>query len=162
MFKDAITLKILPKPKISAKDFQMNYLEGKYYKIRILDGNGKPVGKNEVVSFKIRKSGGKTYKQMTVKTDANGYAKFKVNFIPDNYDVKISYKGVSLTRSLEVNSIVFLHQFQIKKSAKKLILNMELSKVNGKYLKGKIMTLKFNGKTYKAKTNKKGEAQVII
>ena len=37
-----------------------------------------------------------------------------------------------------------------------------VKKVNGKYIKGKYVTFKFNGKTYKAKTNSKGIAKIVI
>ena len=33
-----------------------------------------------------------------------------------------------------------------------------MNKVDGKYLKGKVLKIKFKGKTYKVKTNKKGVA----
>ena len=35
-------------------------------------------------------------------------------------------------------------------------------KINGKKVKGKKITFKFNGKTYKVKTNKKGIAQKTL
>ncbi len=54
-----------------------------------------------------------------------------------------------------------LKKIKVKKSAKKLVLQATL-KVNGKAVKGKKVTFKFNGKKYKAKTNKKGVAKVTI
>ena len=48
----------------------------------------------------------------------------------------------------------------VKKSAKKLVLKASLK--NSKALKGKIITFKFNGKNYKAKTGSKGIAKVTI
>ena len=54
-----------------------------------------------------------------------------------------------------------LKKVTVKKSAKKLVLTAKLTK--GKTLiKGKKITFKFKGKTYKAKTNKKGVAKVSI
>ncbi|MBQ8018575.1 MAG: hypothetical protein IJ258_10800 [Methanobrevibacter sp.] len=54
-----------------------------------------------------------------------------------------------------------LAKVTVKKSAKKLVLKATL-KINGKVAKGKKITFKFNKKTYKAKTNKKGVAKVTI
>ena len=46
--------------------------------------------------------------------------------------------------------------------AKKIKIRITLKKVDGKYLKGKQISLKFKGKIYKAKTNKKGVATFTI
>ena len=54
-----------------------------------------------------------------------------------------------------------LKKVTVKKSAKKLVLKATL-KINGKVVKGKKITFKFNKKTYKAATNKKGVAKVTI
>ena len=50
----------------------------------------------------------------------------------------------------------------VKKSAKSFKLKATLKYRTGKVLKGKTITFKFKGKTYKAKTNKKGVAVVKI
>ncbi|WP_405292832.1 hypothetical protein [Methanobrevibacter sp.] len=54
-----------------------------------------------------------------------------------------------------------LKKVKVKNSAKKLTLSATL-KINGKPAKGKVLTFKFNKKTLKAKTNKKGVAKVKI
>ena len=55
-----------------------------------------------------------------------------------------------------------LKKVKVKKSAKKLVLTATL-KINGKNAKkGTKVTFKFNGKTYKARTNAKGVAKVTI
>ncbi|MBR3150069.1 MAG: leucine-rich repeat protein [Eubacterium sp.] len=56
---------------------------------------------------------------------------------------------------------VILKKVTVKKSAKKLILQATV-KVDGKAVKGKKVTFKFNGKKYTAKTNAKGVAKVTI
>ena len=67
------------------------------------------------------------------------------------------------TTSFKVNNLIslVLKSVKVKKSAKKLTLQATL-KINKKAVKGKKITFKFNGKTYKAKTNKKGVAKVTI
>ena len=59
------------------------------------------------------------------------------------------------------NTKITLKKVTVKKSAKKLKLQATLKKGSSP-LKGKKVTFKFNGKTYKAKTNKKGIAKVTI
>lgn len=68
---------------------------------------------------------------------------------------KTSKKASKTKISLKLTKVT------VKKSAKKLVLKATL-KINGKVAKNKKITFKFNKKTYKAKTNKKGVAKVTI
>ena len=109
----------------------------------------------------------------------NGVANVKVPELTEgNYNFTITYSGdnkyslFSRTGSLTVNkqttptkpvakTTITLKTVKVKKSAKKLVLQATLKQ--GKTpLKNKKITFKFNGKTYKAKTNKKGIAKIII
>ena len=51
---------------------------------------------------------------------------------------------------------------KVKKSANKFKYSASLKLSNGKPIVGKIINFKFKGKTYKAKTNKKGIAKITI
>ena len=75
---------------------------------------------------------------------------------------KSSEKSATFTvaKKADVISLV-LKKVTVKKSAKKLILQATL-KINGKAVKGKKITFKFNGKKYTAKTSNKGVAKVTV
>ena len=109
----------------------------------------------------------------------NGVANIKLSDLPSgSYGYIITYSGdtkytsFSKTGSVTVNkqttptkpvvkTTITLKTVQVKKSAKKLILQATLKQ--GKTpLKSKKIVFKFNGKKYTAKTNKKGVAKVII
>ena len=84
------------------------------------------------------------------------------------YSGDYKYPSVSKTitftktsKSSKTKISLKLSKVTVKKSAKKLVLKATL-KINGKVAKGKKITFKFNKKTYKAKTNKKGVAKVTI
>ena len=98
----------------------------------------------------------------TLKTDSKGMCSFKVSQIPGTYKLKITSKTKTVTRTLTVKHLLTLKSVTVKKSAKKLVLTATLGKINNKYLKNKIITFKFNGKKYTAKTNKKGVAKVTV
>ena len=151
-------LEVLPaKIKITgAKNKVIRYTSNSYYKVKVFNNQSK-LAKGVTVSFKVGK---KTFK---VKTDENGVAKLKLSkFVPKTYKIVVSYKGTKVTKKLTVKHILNLKKVQVKKSARKLVLAASLKKVNGKYLKGKVINFKFKGKTYKAKTNKRGVAKVTI
>ena len=54
-----------------------------------------------------------------------------------------------------------LGKLKVKRSAKKLVVKAKVT-LNGKAVKGKRVTVRFNGKKYKVKTNKKGIAKLVI
>ncbi len=143
-------------PKINAANANVVYAAGKYYSVTVYGTDGK-TAKNTKVTFKIN---GKTVK--TVPTDSKGIAKFKITQKPGTYKVSATALGKTVTKTLKVKHLVNLKAEAVKKSAKKLVLQATLGKVNGKYLKNKKITFKFKGKTYKAMTNKKGVAKVTI
>lgn len=141
--------------KITASNANVLYTAGSYYSIKVYGKDGKLAdGVKVVITVK-----GKTFKTLTT---TNGVAKFKVTSVPGTYKMTITALGKSVTKTLTVKHLVTLKSVTVKKSAKKLVLTTTLAKVNKKYLKNKQITFKFNGKTYKAKTNSKGVAKVTV
>ena len=132
----------VPVIKLTASNLSMLYTSGKYFKVRLTsDGKALP---NQKIKITIN---GKTY---TKTTDKNGYASLKISLPPKTYKVKANYGNLSVNKKVVV------------KSAKTVKIKVTLKKVNGKYLKNKKVTLKFNKKTFKAKTNKKGVVTFTI
>ena len=82
--------------------------------------------------------------------------------VPSNSDIGNDNKNQTSTKQVKKqNKPITLKIVIVKKSAKKLILQAVLKQKN-KALSGKKVTFKFNGKTYKATTNKNGIAKVTI
>ena len=141
-------------------DYSSNYA----YKARIIGVDGKAVDAGVIVTVN-----GKTY-----KTDSNGYITIKIgkSYAPGKYKITLSYKGVTSSKTITVKKILKVKT--VKKSNKKIVLRatLKLSKANEyvnkkdynkkSALKNKKITVKFNGKTYKIKTNKKGIAKFTI
>ena len=82
---------------------------------------------------------------------------FSDNKAPNGKDI---YGGTQ-KNSIYKNTKITLKKVTVKKSAKKLKLQATLKK-GSTPLKGKYVTFKFKGKSYKAKTNSKGIAKVTI
>lgn len=74
-----------------------------------------------------------------------------ITYFSKTFDVVVKKSNISLT----------LEKVNVKKSASKLKITANL-KINGKAAKYKEVTFKFNKKTFKVKTNKKGIATVSI
>ena len=139
-----------------AKNLAIKYTSNKYYKVKVYNKYNK-LAKGVIVRFKVGK---KTFK---VKTNKYGVAKLKLSrFAPKKYKITITYKGTKVTKRLTVKHILKLNKANVRKYARKVTLTASLKKVNGKYPKGKTIKFKFNKKTYKAKTNKKGIAKISI
>jgi len=143
-------------PKITGnKNLVMDYNSGLSYTVRVYGTDGK-VAANDYVIFKINN---KIHK---VKTNQGGYALLKINEVPKVYTITAEYKGIKVTNKVTVKQILKSKNYKVKKSAKKLILTATLKSSKGKAIKNKNIVFKLNGKSYKAKTNKKGIAKVTI
>ena len=141
-------------------DYSSNYA----YRVRFIGVDGKAVGAGVIVTVN-----GKTY-----KTDSNGYITIMIgkSYASGKYKITLSYKGVTSSKTITVKKILKVKT--VKKSNKKIVLRatLKLSKANKfvnkkayskkSALKNKKITVKFKGKTYKIKTNKKGIAKFTI
>jgi hypothetical protein len=144
-------------PSIEAKDLTVQYNNAAQLSATVYIDTGVPAA-DVPVTFKID---GKAVG--TVNTNENGVATLRVSKTPKtSYKVTAQALEKSVTTKLKVKNIVTLKKVTVKKSAKKLVLQATLAKLNGKYLKNKKVTFKFNGKKYTAKTNSKGVAKVTI
>lgn len=129
------------------------------YKV-LITKDGKAVGAGETVTFNFN---GKTY---TVKTDSKGYATLNLNtkVKVKKYNVTAEYNGVKVSNKVTIKHIIKAKNKTYGKKtvnrgkSKYMKIKISLKKVNGKYLKGKKLKIKFKGKKYTAKTNKKGVA----
>ena len=137
------------------KDIKVDYDGGKYFSVRIVSQDDKVAASGVSVKFTTN---GKT---TTVQTDADGIAKIKITDIPKKYTMTTTFNGKSVKNTVTVKQVLKAKKVTVKKTAKKLTLKATL-KINGKLQKGKVITFKFNGKTYKVKTNKKGVAQKTL
>lgn len=146
---------VVKNSKLTASNLKTNYQSGSSFKLKVQSYKGKIV-KSGKVKFYIN---GKYVK--TVKTNKKGYAYLKITKAPCSYKITAKYGNVKITRTLTVKHIVILKSATVKKSAKKLTLKATV-KQGKKALKYKKVTFKFNGKTYKTKTNKYGVAKVTI
>lgn len=135
---------------------KVTYKAGSKYGITVYGADGKPANNTYVVVT----VDGKKFK--TIKTDEKGVVKFEITQEPGKHKIQITALGKTVTGTIDVKHLVSLKQASVKKSAKSLTLQVNLGKVNGKYLSGKQVTFKFNGKTYKAKTNSKGVAKCTV
>jgi hypothetical protein len=145
---------VVPIVKLTGNDVSMLYTSGDYYKAYLTQDGSPLVGETVYITIN-----GKTYSRTT---DNNGYASFKVSLPPKTYAVTAAYGKLNVTNKVIVKSIIKANNVNAKKSAKSIKIKISLKQVNKKYLKGKPITLKFNKKTFKAKTNKKGIATFTI
>ena len=144
------------------------------FKTTFVGSNGKPLANTKVV-FDV------DGRKITKTTDANGVAQLTKDEIggAGNHVITVTNPVTNET----VKTVVTISKptpapapvkpktkivlkankktIKIKKTTKKFTVKATL-KINGKFVKGKVIKFKFKGKTYKAKTNKKGVAKVTI
>ena len=134
----------------------MSFYYGNYpvYKVRVCADNGQYKSGLEV-KFTLNK------KVYYIKTDASGYASLKVSLAVGKYTVTAEYKGFKVSNKITVKTTLITKNKKVKKG-KTVKFKAKLLNRNGKAMKGKKIKFKVKGKTYKAKTNKKGIATVKI
>ena len=137
------------------KDLTMDYLDGSVYSVRIVGDDGNYVGAGQVVVFKVN---GATYK---IKTNSKGYAKLLIKLVPKKYVVTAKYRGYEVSNKIVVKQVLKASSIT-KKKAKSYKFSAVLKTSKGKAIVGKKLTFKIKGKTYYAKTNKKGVATITI
>ena len=139
------------------RDINVDYSYSANYKIRLYADNGQAVGANERVIITLNNV------KYSVMTDKNGDVSFKVSgLLPGTYTITAEYKGVKVSNKVAVKQILKAKNAKFKKSKKVKKYKVTLKTSSGKAIKGKKITLKVKGKTYKAKTNKKGVATFKI
>jgi predicted outer membrane repeat protein len=156
-YKNSVTVKLNPSTcKITEnKNIKVDYDGGKYFSVKIVSADGKVAASGVSVKFTING------KSTTVKTDKNGIAKIKITNIPKKYTMTTTFNGKSVKNTVIVKQVLKANKVTVKKTARKFTLKATL-KINGKLQKGKWVTFRFNGKTYKVKTNSKGVAQKTL
>lgn len=145
-----IGIKIVPKTKIVSKDLTKYYKQSKQFKVRVYGADGKVVsGKH--VKFTVGKS------TVSAKTDKKGYVTFKFNKKPGKYTVYTEYGDVKVKNKIVVKTVLVTKNVskKVKKTGKFTVKTLNS---NGKAVKNKVVKIKFKGKTYKIKSNKKGIA----
>ena len=132
------------------RNISMHYDDGSTYKVRVFDNNGNPLKANEKVTFTVGN------KKTTVKTDKKGYATLKLNYKSGLYTVTAKYKDFIIANIVYIKPVLkSLTSFKSKRVTPAIKFKV---KYLGKNKKNKKIKIKFNKKTYSAKTNKKGIA----
>ena len=136
------------------KDVSLYYGNNPTYRARVCDDYGVFVKNLEVkvtVNAKVH----------YLKTDNNGYVSLKISLNPGKYTITTEYKGFKVSNKITVKNTLVTKNKSFKKG-KNIKYTAKLLNKNGKILKNKKITFKIKGKTYKAKTNKKGIATIKI
>lgn len=136
------------------RDISLYYGNNPVYRVRICDDYG-AFAKDLEVKITINKN------VYNVKTDNLGYASVKLSLKPGKYTITSEYKGFKASNKITVKTTLITKNKSFKKG-KNIKYTAKLLNKNGKVLKNKKITFKIKGKTYKAKTNKKGIATIKI
>ena len=143
-------------PILTADDVTKTYGDEANLVVNLVDNKGNAIA-NANVNVNI------TNQITPLTTDAQGRAFMPIDLVPGTYDVAVTYRGTMDTAKITVSKATpeitaKNAKFKAKTKTKKLKMTL---KSNGKPLNGVKVTLKVNGKKYKA-TTKKGKATFKI
>ena len=151
-----LTTKFNVLPTIKAKNISKYYKGDTPYSATFFDSQGNALSNAEVVI----KVNAKSY---TRKTNGNGVASMPINLKPGKYKVVSTdlITGYNLTTTFKILSTIS------SKNIKKIAgdnrkFKAKFLKSNGKALSNQVIKFKIDGKTYKVKTNSKGQASLAL
>jgi hypothetical protein len=136
-------------------DLTKYYKNQTQYSVKVYDTKGKPVGKNEIVTFNVN---GIFYKRTT---DENGIATLNINLPPSDYIITADYKGCKISNKIKVLQVL---------NAEDIIMNYldgtqfkaNLVDGQGKPYKNQMVTFNINGISYNRLTDSNGQAALNI
>ena len=137
------------KDTIKSKNLVKYYTKKTSFTVKVSDFRGKVVGKQ--VKFRINK------KNYYATTNKKGQATLKINLKPGKYNIYSYYGDAKVKNRITIKpTLITKNVFKkVKRSAK---FKVKVLNSKGKIQSKKIVKIKFKGKTYKIKTNKKGIA----
>ena len=145
-------------PTISAEDLTMNYKDGSRFCANVLDDNGNPLAKSDVV-FNIN---GVYY---TRTSDNEGNAYLNINLEVGSYVITATNnKGLSVSKTIKINK----GDSTIKASDAHIIAGVDrdytvtLMGVNNKTVPLNLISFRYNGVNVNAVSNENGEATIVI
>ena len=136
-------------------DLTKYYKNDSQYRIRLLDGQGNPVGAGVSVEFNIN---GVFY---TRYSDANGYVKMNINLNPGTYIITANYNGLMASNTITVKPILFANDISMKfRDGTKF--EVKLIDGQGNPFAGQTVTFNINGVFYQRTTDANGIASLNI
>lgn len=100
--------------------------------------------------------------EFQAKTNSRGLLVLDTPKKPGKYLFTVQVLKGWFDFNVKVSHSVSIPDVAIKKSAKKVVIPLQLRKIDGKFYKNQKITFKFNNKTYIVKTDSKGVAKVTI
>ena len=149
--KDVITVT----SNIITKDITLYFRNGTSFEATILDGEGKPVGEGQSVTFNIN---GVFY---TKTTDENGMVKLGIKLLPDEYIITTIYGGIQISNKFTVLSTLETSDLEMTYGQNKSFVAKTLDG-QGKVLANQTVKFNINGVLYTKTTNEAGEASLNI
>ena len=151
--EDGLNITVDSRDHIQSKNAVVYYDKEISYSVAVTDVWGPVI--NRTVSFKVA---GQNYE---ASTDEKGVATLKVNLQPGKYKVYTSYGNLKVKNKLTVKTTLVTKDIS-KKAGKSARFKVKVLNRKGKVYPKQKVKVKFNGKTYKLKTNRKGIAALKV
>ena len=140
---------------IENKDITKYYRNATQYTVKLIGGDGNPVGAGESVIFNIN---GVFY---TRQTNESGIAKLNLNLEPGNYIITAEYKECRVSNNIHIRSVLSANDLtKVYRGSEQFIAN--LIDGQGNSLSGETVQFNINGVFYNRITDPNGQAKLNI